>query len=130
MQILCKKHGSLFISSNGLWSLFDYYDRRDQSKSVNEVLLLSCVKDIERHKSLWYFNGVNGEKELILLRARICMMQHYVRDLPFVPFIVLSSNTCRVLNEIAHHSQGKRNKKSAKGDKGVASPCTDCTLDQ
>ena len=28
------------------------YDRRDETKSVNEVLLLSCVKDIERHKSL------------------------------------------------------------------------------
>ena len=27
------------------------YDRRDQSKSVNEVFLLSCVKNIERHKS-------------------------------------------------------------------------------
>ena len=28
------------------------YDRRDQIKSVNEVALLSRVKDIERHKSL------------------------------------------------------------------------------
>ena len=41
-----------------------------------------------------------------------------------------SSNTCRVPNEIAHHSQGKGNTKSVKGDGGVFSPCTDCTLDQ
>ena len=34
------------------------YDRRYQSQSVNEVLLLSCVKDIERPKSLWSFTGV------------------------------------------------------------------------
>ena len=46
-----------------------FYDGRDHTKSVNEVLLLSCVKDIERHKSLWTFTGVNGEQELILLSA-------------------------------------------------------------
>ena len=39
------------------------YDRRDQSKSVNEGPLLSCVKDIERHKSLWSFTEVTGEQE-------------------------------------------------------------------
>ena len=52
------------------------YNRRDQSKSVNEVLLLSCVKDIERHKSLCSLNEaicrqnsvtLTGEQELILL---------------------------------------------------------------
>ena len=28
------------------------------------------------------------------------------------------SNTCRVPNEIAHHSQGEGNTKSVKGDRG------------
>ena len=29
------------------------HDLRDQSKSVNEVPLLSCVKDIESHMLAW-----------------------------------------------------------------------------
>ena len=100
------------------------YDRRDQSKSVNEELLLSCVKDIERHKSLWSFTGVTEEQELILLRAGIFRTQQDVSDLTIGPFHRSelgtgwrrSSNTCRVPNEIAHHSQGNGNTKSVKGD--------------
>ena len=103
------------------------YDRRDQSKSVNEVLLLSCVKDIERHKSLWSFTGVTGELELILLRAGIFTSQQDVSDLTICPFHrselgtgwQRSSNACRVPKEIAHHNQGKGNTKSVKGERGV-----------
>ena len=32
--------------------------------------------------------------------------------------------------EIARHGQGKGNTKSVKEDRGVFSPCTECTLDQ
>ena len=32
--------------------------------------------------------------------------------------------------EYHSHDQGKGNTKSVKGDGGVFSPCTDCTLDQ
>ena len=100
------------------------HDRRDKSKSVNEVPLLSCVKDIESHKLLWSFTGVTGEQERILLRAAIFTTQQDVTNLTICPFHLSelgigwrrSSNTCRVPNEIAHHSQGKRN---TKGDKGV-----------
>lgn len=53
---------------------------------MNEVLLLSCVKDIERHKSLWSFTGVTGEKELILLRAGIFTTRQDVSDLTICPF--------------------------------------------
>ena len=103
------------------------YDRRDHSKSLNEVPLLSCIKDIERHKCLWSFTGVTGEQELILLRAGIFTMRQDVSDLTICPFHRSelgigwrrSSNTCRVPNEIAHHSQGKGNTKSVKGDRGV-----------
>ena len=66
------------------------YDRRDHSKSLNEVPLLSCIKDIERHKCLWSFTGVTGEQELILLRAGIFTMRQMSAILPFVPFIGLS----------------------------------------
>ena len=61
------------------------YDRRDQNKSVNEVLLLSCVKDI-RHRSLWSFTGVTEEQELVLLRAGIFTTQQDVSDLTICPF--------------------------------------------
>ena len=96
---------------------FSSYDRRDQSKLGNKVLLLSCVKDIERHKSLWSFTGVTGEQELILLRAGIFTTQQDVSDLTICPFHRSelgtgwrgSSNTCRVPNEIAHHWKIGRN---------------------
>ena len=114
------------------------YDRRDQSKSVNEVLLLSCVKDKERHKSLWSFTGVTRGKQIILQRVGIFTTEQDVSDLTICPCHHSelgtgwrrNSNTCRVPNEIAHHSQGKGNTTSVKGDRGVFSPCTDCTLDQ
>ena len=105
------------------------YDRRDQSKSVNEVLLLSGVKDIERHKSLWSLTGVTGEQELIVLRAGIFTTQQDVSDLTICPFYRSelgtgwrkNSNTCRAPNEIAHHCQGKGNTKSVKRDRCVFS---------
>ena len=110
-------------------------NRRHQNKSVNEVLLLSCVKDIERHKSLWSFAGLTGEQQLILLRALIFTTQQDVSDLTICHFHRSelgtgwrrNSNKCRVPKEIAHHRQGKGNTKSVKGDIGVFSPCTDCT---
>jgi len=114
------------------------YDCRNQSKWVNEVPLLSCVKDIERHKSLWSFTGVTGEQELIRLRLGIFTTQQDVSELTICLFHrselgigwQTSCNTCRVPNEIAHHSQGRGNTKSVKGDRGVFPPCTVCTLDQ
>ena len=60
------------------------HDRRDQSKSVNEVPLLSCVKDIESLKSLWSFTEVTGHwtKRWICIKfvprkydAKICLLQ-------------------------------------------------------
>ena len=62
------------------------YDRRDQTKPVNELLLLSCVKDIERRKSLWSFTGVFGEQELILLRTGIFTTHQDVSDPTICPF--------------------------------------------
>ena len=53
---------------------------------MNEVVLLSCVKDIERHKSLWSLTGVTGEQELVVLRAGIFTTQQDVSDLTICPF--------------------------------------------
>ena len=94
---------------------------------MNEVPLLSCVKDIESHKSLWSFTCATSEQELILLRVGIFTTQQGVSNLSICPFHrselgigwQRSSNTCRVPNEIAHHSQGKGNTMSVKGDRGV-----------
>ena len=62
------------------------HDGRDQSKSVNEVPLLSCVKDIESNKSLWSFTGVTEEQELILLRAAIFTLQQDISNPTNCPF--------------------------------------------
>ena len=105
---------------------------------MNEVQLLSCVKDTERHMSPRSFTDITGEQELILLRAGIFTTQQDVSDLTNCPFHRSElgtgwrrgSNICRVPNEIAYHSQGKGNAKSVREDRGVFSPCTDCTLDQ
>jgi len=92
------------------------------------------VKDIESHKSLWSFTGVIGEQELILLRAGIFTAQHDVSNLSICPFPRSelgigwrkSSKTCRVPDEIAHHSQGKGKTKSVKGDRVVGDTCDRC----
>ena len=73
------------------------YDSRDQSKSVNEVLFLSCVKDIERHRSPWAFTGVTVEQELILLIAyffttQLDVSHLYASDFPFQNFCKLRQN--------------------------------------
>ena len=91
---------------------------------MNEVLLLSRVKDVERHKSLWSLTGVTGEQELIVLRAGIFTTQQDVSDLTIFSFYRSelgtgwrrNSNTCRAPNEIAHHCQGRENTKSVKRD--------------
>ena len=47
------------------------YDRRDRSKFFEVVPLVSCNKDVQGHRSAWYFAGVENESELILARAGI-----------------------------------------------------------
>ena len=114
------------------------YHRWDQSKLVNEVLLLSCVKDIERHKSLWSFTRVTGEQDRILLRAGIFTMQQDASNLTICPFIRLSLALngqgaplhVEFQTRLENHSQSKGNTKFVKGHRGVFSPCADCTLDQ
>ena len=45
------------------------FDRRDRSQSIEIVPLLSCSKDLTRRKSLWQFQDVKSEVDLILARA-------------------------------------------------------------
>ena len=106
---------------------------------MNEVLLLSCVKDIEKHKSLWSLTGVTGEQELIVLRAGIFTTQQDVSDLTkaFLPFIGLSLalDGERTLIHVElqmrlHITVRVKEIQSLRKEIGVFSPCTDCTLDQ
>ena len=62
------------------------HDRQDQTNSVNEVQLLSCVKDKESHKFLWSFTGVTGEKELTLPRVATFTTQQGISNLTICPF--------------------------------------------
>ena len=130
MRNLCKAAGKIMAVSCSIRAIVGSpcsHDRRDHSKLVNEVPLLSCVKDIESHKSLWSFTCATSEQELILLRVGIFTTQQGVSNLSICPFHrselgigwQRSSNTCRVPNEIVHHSQGKGNTMSVKGDRGV-----------
>ena len=66
------------------------FDRRDRSPSIEVVPLLSCRKDITRHKSLWQFQDVKNEVDLILARAAMFTMPQNVNtmtDLSITSFI-------------------------------------------
>ena len=78
--------------------------------------MLSYNKDIENSKSLWSFAGVNGEQELILLRAGIFNTQQDVSAFTICPLHRSeletgwrkSYCTCKVPHEIAlYHSKRK-----------------------
>ena len=95
------------------------------SKLFEAVPLVSCNKDIQGHKSAWYFAGVENESELILARAGIFYMSAKdINALTICPFYRSelgtgwrrSQNTCRIPDEIASHGKGK----GVKGDRGVS----------
>ena len=100
------------------------YDGRDRSKSVNGSTFIVLRKGHKKPQVAfnWSFTGVNGERKLILLRAGIFTTQQDVSDLTICRFHRSelgtgwrkSPNSCRVLKEIAHHSQDKGNTKYVK----------------
>ena len=47
------------------------FDAKDRSRQVQLVPLLTCNRDISRHKSSFAINGVENEVELLLARASI-----------------------------------------------------------
>ena len=72
---------------------------------MNEVPLLSCVKDIESHKSHWSFTGVTGEQELILLRAAIFTTLQDISNLTICPF---HRSELGLVENAAENMQGKK----------------------
>ena len=81
------------------------HDRRDQSKSVNEVPSFSCVKDIESNKSLLSLTGATGEQELIFLRAAIFTTQQDISNLTICPF---HQSELGLVENAAENMQGKK----------------------
>ena len=75
----------MFIVGSACW-----YDRRDRSKLFEVVPLMSCNKDVQGHKSAWYFAGVENVSELILARAGIflheCKRYKRLNNLSIPPF--------------------------------------------
>ena len=61
------------------------FDRRDGSQSIEIVLLLSCGKDITRHKSLWQLQDVKSEVDLILARAAMFTVPQNVNTMTICP---------------------------------------------
>lgn len=47
------------------------FDAKDRTRSVELVSLLSCNRDISRHKSAFSIIGIESEVELLLARASI-----------------------------------------------------------
>ena len=47
------------------------HDRRDRNKGTGCIPLLSCQRDINRHKEMFAFHGIVDEIDLILARESI-----------------------------------------------------------
>jgi hypothetical protein len=58
-------HCSFYTLVGGLCA----YNRRDRKHTTEIVPLLTCAKDISSHKSLWGFQDVDNEVDLIIARA-------------------------------------------------------------
>ena len=87
------------------------FDRRDLADVSLIVPLLSCSKDIIRHKSLWQFQDVKREVDLILARAVMFTVPQNVNTMTICPSHrsclglgwTRGTKRCRVPPEISEH---------------------------
>ena len=102
------------------------FDRRDKKQSTEIVPLLSCSKSISNHKSLWNFQDVDNEVELILARAAVLSIQESVQTMTICPSHRSSlgigwtrgTDRCRVPYEISKHKNIRG--KCPKADRGIS----------
>ena len=93
------------------------FDRRDRSQSIEIVPLLSCSKDIKRHKSLWQFQDVKNEVDLILARAAMFTVPQNVNTMTICSSHRSSlglgwtraTERCRTHPEISEHRNVREN---------------------
>jgi len=100
------------------------YDRRDRSKSVKCVSLISCERDITGHKSSLAIHDVDNEIDLILARSSIYSRPRNITQMIICPAHRSSlgmgwkrdSANCRVPEMLSNHHDGKR----PKADRGLS----------
>jgi len=111
------------------------FDRRNIKYLVDITPLTSCVKDISGHKSLFGFQDVENEIELILARARIFeICPSTIASLTICPSHrsnlgigwIRSKKTCCVPTELSRHHKGK----FPKADRGISKLLSQTIMDQ
>ena len=106
-----KQNGCLLLFIKSLVGGQCSFDRRDRSHSIEIVPLLSCSKDIMRHKSLWQFQVVKNEVDLIRARAAMFTVPQNVNTMTMCPSYRSSlglgwtraTERCRIHPEISEH---------------------------
>ena len=102
------------------------YDPKDRKRDSEIVPLLSCDKDISRHKSLYKFTGPEDEVELILCRSAKFTKSKSLSSMTIcrnhrsklgIGWSRGSSTRCRVPEEISYH--GKEKGVWPKGETGL-----------
>ena len=91
-------------------------DAKDRNRDAKIVPLLSCDKDIDRHKSQYKFTGPEDEVDLILCRAAKFKKSQSLSSMTICPnhrsklgvgWSRGSSTRCRVPEQISSHGKGK-----------------------
>ena len=92
------------------------FNPKDRKRNSEIVPLLSCMKDIDSHKSTYKFTGPEDEVELVLCRAGKFSKSESLRTMTICPnhrtklglgWSRGSSARCRVPAEIFGHGKGK-----------------------
>jgi hypothetical protein len=104
------------------------FDKRDKTKSVKLVNLLSCNKDITSHKKALSFSGVSDEVDLILARSSLySVSQSTVAELMICPSHrsklgvgwCRSSQKCCVPHKLSKHTKQNKQSKWPRAERGI-----------
>ena len=111
------------------------YNAKDRKRDTEIVPLMSCDKDINRHKSLYKFTGPENEVELILCRAAMFTKSKSLSSMTICPnnrsklglgWSRGSSTRCRVPEEMSNH--GKEKGVWPKGERGLGKKVSELIL--
>jgi len=103
------------------------FDPKDRNRSIEIVPVLSCTRDINKHKSVVSFSGPDDEIDLILCRAGIFSKPHNLSAMTVCPLHRArlglgwsrgASVRCRVPIVLSNHGNPK-GKSWPKGDRGL-----------
>ena len=101
------------------------FDPKDKKRKTEILTLLSCTKDISRHKSSLAFSGPENEIDLILCRASVFTEPQNIHSMTICPYHRSSlglgwtrgsSSRCRVPQSISKHDKTSN---WPKGDRGI-----------